>query len=52
MSINKGGAKKVGELGLFARGIMIKPLEEAAPKLKKAEIMSEPVKTELEYPHN
>ena len=44
--------KESWELGLFARGIMIKPFEEAAPKLKKAEITSEPVKTELEYPHN
>ena len=49
LSIDKGSAKRGGDLGLFGRGMMVKEFEEAAFKLKKGEITQEPVKTEFGY---
>jgi peptidyl-prolyl cis-trans isomerase C len=49
LSIDKGSAKKGGDLGLFGRGMMVKPFEEAAFKLNKGEITSAPIKTEFGY---
>jgi peptidyl-prolyl cis-trans isomerase C len=36
-------------LGVFGRGMMVKPFEEAAFKLKKGEMTQEPIKTEFGY---
>jgi peptidyl-prolyl cis-trans isomerase C len=49
LSIDKGSAKRSGDLGLFGRGMMVKPFEEAAFKLKKGEISLQPVKSEFGY---
>ncbi len=49
LSIDKGSAKRGGDLGLFGRGMMVKPFEEAAFKLKKGEMTTEPIKTEFGY---
>jgi peptidyl-prolyl cis-trans isomerase C len=48
-SIDKGSAKRGGDLGVFGRGMMVKPFEESAFKLKKGEMTQEPVKTEFGY---
>jgi peptidyl-prolyl cis-trans isomerase C len=49
LSIDRGSAKRGGDLGLFGRGLMVKAFEEAAFKLNKGEITTEPVKTEFGY---
>ena len=49
LSIDKGSAKRGGDLGMFGRGMMVKPFEEAAFKLNKGEMTQEPVKTEFGY---
>jgi len=48
LSIDRGSAKKGGDLGLFGRGVMVKAFEETAFRLSKGEI-SQPVKTEFGY---
>ena len=49
LSTDKGSAKKGGDLGLFGRGMMVKPFEEAAFNLRKGETTPEPIKTEFGY---
>jgi peptidyl-prolyl cis-trans isomerase C len=49
LSIDKGSAKRGGDLGLFGKGMTVRPFEEAAFKLKKGEMTPEPVKTEFGY---
>jgi peptidyl-prolyl cis-trans isomerase C len=49
LSIDKGSAKRGGDLGLFGRGMMVRPFEEAAFKLNKGEMTQEPIKTEFGY---
>ena len=49
LSIDKGSGKRGGDLGVFGRGMMVKPFEEAAFKLEKGEMTQEPVKTEFGY---
>lgn len=49
LSIDKGSAKRGGDLGLFGRGMMVKTFEEAAFKLEKGELTQVPVKTEFGY---
>lgn len=48
LSIDSGSAKKDGNLGYFAKGMMVKPFEENAFKLQIGEV-SEPVKSEFGY---
>jgi peptidyl-prolyl cis-trans isomerase C len=48
LSIDKGSSKRGGDLGYFARGVMVKPFEAASFKLEKNQI-SEPVKTQFGY---
>jgi foldase protein PrsA len=48
LSIDRGSGKRGGDLGYFARGMMVKPFENAAFKLEKGQL-SEPVKTEFGY---
>jgi peptidyl-prolyl cis-trans isomerase C len=49
LSLDKGSAKRGGDLGSFGRGMMVKNFEEAAFRLKKGELTLEPVKTEFGY---
>jgi foldase protein PrsA len=48
LSLDRGSAKRGGDLGFFGRGVMVKPFEAASFKLEKNQI-SEPVKTEFGY---
>ncbi len=49
LSIDRGSAKRGGDLGLFGRGMMVKEFEEAAFRLKKGELTQVPVRTEFGY---
>ncbi len=48
LSIDRGSAKRGGNLGYFGRGMMVRPFEDAAFKLEKGQT-SEPIKTEFGY---
>jgi foldase protein PrsA len=48
LSIDRGSAKRGGDLGYFGRGMMVRPFEDAAFKLEKGQT-SEPIKTEFGY---
>lgn len=48
LSIDRGSAKRGGDLGYFGRGMMVRPFEDVAFKLEKGQI-SEPIKTEFGY---
>lgn len=48
LSIDRGSAKRGGDLGYFGRGRMVKPFEQEAFKLNVGEI-SQPVKSEFGY---
>ena len=48
LSIDRGSAKRGGDLGYFGHGMMVRPFEDAAFKLEKGQT-SEPIKTEFGY---
>ena len=48
LSLDRGSAKRGGDLGYFGRGMMVRPFEDAAFELEKGQI-SQPVKTEFGY---
>jgi foldase protein PrsA len=48
LSIDRGSAKKDGNLGYFTKGKMVKPFEDVAFQLQVGQI-SDPVKSEFGY---